>query len=130
MLRLDEAEARYEAIRERDRVIASLQSKQRMLSVFEHLLDDDARSWVDDKLTRALEDVRSHARKLAIELARTAFIELQIDDLGRVGAQLRKLEAWLDEQPHERIDCCHDLITFLRELHEIDSPMRRPTPIE
>lgn len=126
MLSLDEAQGRYDAIRERDRVIASLQSKQRMVAVFEHLFDDAAREQVDTRLHEALDHVRAEARKLAIELARATFVELHIDDLGRVGAALRKLEAWLDAQPHERIDCCHDLLTFLRELDEIEGPLKPP----
>lgn len=130
MLRLENAEERHEALRERDRIIASLQSKQRMLTVFEHLLDEPAREALDARLWKALEGVRDDARKLALELARAAFLELKIDDLGRVNAQLRAIEKWLDEEPSARLDCCHDLITFLRDLREVEGPIRRPTPIE
>jgi hypothetical protein len=130
MLKLDDAEARFEALRERDRLIASLQSKQRMLTVFEHLLDDKARGDVEARLWDALERVRADARALALALARVAFVELAIEDLGRVGTQLRKLEAWLDAEPSARLDCCHDLITFLRDIREIEGPPRRPVVLD
>jgi hypothetical protein len=123
---LDEAEARYEALRERDRTVASLQSKQRMVAVFEHVLDDEAREQIRERLVAALQHVRDDARKLALELARTVLVEeLGISDLGRVGASLRKLESFLDADPSERLDTCHDLITFLRELRDIEGPPRR-----
>jgi hypothetical protein len=128
---LPEAEARYEALRERDRTVASLQSKQRMIAVFEHVLDDAAREHVRERLLAALGHVRDEARKLALELARTVLVEeLGIADLGRVGSSLRKLEAYLDAEPSERLDTCHDLITFLRELREVEGPPRRPVELD
>jgi hypothetical protein len=126
VIALDEAEARYEALRERDRTIASLQSKQRMVAVFEHVLDDPARDHVRGRLLEALQQVRDEARKLALELTRSVLVEeLGITDLGRVGWSLRRLEEYLDAEPSERLDTCHDLITFLRELRETAGAPRR-----
>ncbi|MCX4248017.1 hypothetical protein [Paraliomyxa miuraensis] len=124
---LEELEGRYDALRERDRTIASLQSKQRLVSTFEQLLDDDARSNVDSRLWAALDVVRSQARALALELARAVFVELAIDDLARISTQLRRFEAFLDAQPSARLDACGDLLTFLRELRQTAAPLR-PRP--
>ena len=124
---LEGLEGRYDALRERDRTIASLQSKQRMVKTFEYLLDDDARQRIDDRLGYALDHVRDLARDLAIELARATFVELAIDDLARITAQLRLFEAQLDEEPSCRLDACGDLLTFLREFRETDTPIR-PRP--
>jgi hypothetical protein len=124
MLRLDEAEARYEALRERDRTIASLQSKQRMIPVFERLLDDAARASVDARLRAALDRVREEARRLALELARATLVELEVDDLSRISAALEQFGAYLDATPSERLECCQDLLTFLRDIKELDRPPR------
>jgi hypothetical protein len=124
---LEELEGRYDALRDRDRTIASLQSKQRMISTFEQLLDAEARSRVDERLRQALDQVRTQARALALELARAVFVELVIDDLARISSQLRRFEGYLDEQPSSRLDACGDLLTFLRELRETDAPLR-PRP--
>jgi hypothetical protein len=130
MVRLDEAENRYEALRERDRVIASLQSKQRVLTLFEHLLDAPARDQVQTRLAAALESIRDDARRLALELARAAFTLLQVDDLVRITQQLRKFSAYLDEEPSERLGCCHDLLTFIREMRELDRPPKAPVELD
>jgi len=127
MLPLEELEGRYDALRDRDRTIASLQSKQRMMNTFEHLLDDPAREQIDAELRRALDLVREHARALAIELARAVFVDLSIDDLARISAQLRRFTAHLDQEPSTRLEACGDLLTFLRELREIEAPLR-PRP--
>ena len=127
MLPLEELEGRYDALRDRDRTIASLQSKQRMISTFELLLDEPAREQIDAQLRRALEHVRDLARSLAMELARGVFVELAIDDLARITSQLRRFEAHLDEEPSTRLEACGDLLTFLRELRETDAPIR-PRP--
>ena len=124
MQSLDELEGRYDALRDRDRTIASLQSKQRMISTFTELLDEPAREQVDQQLREALEVVRDHARTLALVLARAVFVELSIDDLARISTQLRRFEAHLDEDPHMRLEACGDLLTFLRDLREIDGPLR------
>lgn len=129
-MRLEEAEARYEALRERDRVIASLQSKQRMLPMFDHLLDEAARKHVDERLRVALERVRSEGRKLAIELAKAAFLELEIDDLARMNEQLRRFTEYLEQTPSDVLDACHDLLAFIRDIREIEQPPRRPTVVE
>ena len=125
MLSLPEAEDRYDALRERDRMIASLQSKQRMLDLFEHLLDEEAREQVELRLREALDDVRARARELALELARAAFVELEIDDLRRITDRQRQFAEYLDQQPSERLDVCHDLLTFLREMRQLRSPPKR-----
>lgn len=124
MQNLDELEARYDALRERDRTIASLQSKQRMMATFGKLLDDAAREHVDQRLRAALDQVRDKARELALELARAVFVELTVDDLARITTQRRVFEAYLDAEPHLRLDACGDLLTFLREMREIEGPMR------
>lgn len=126
---LEELEGRYDALRDRDRTIASLQSKQRMLSIFQHVLDDEARAEVDARLRAALDRVRTQARALAVELARAVFVELAIDDLARITARLRGFEAFLDEQPSARLDACGDLLTFLRELRETEAPLRPRGPL-
>ncbi len=131
MVRLDEAEARHEVLRERDRTVASMQSKQRMLSVFTHLFDEPAREAIDKRLHEALTKLRAQARALALELGRAAFLAVDVEDLGRVGAGMRRLEQHLDENPSEALDVCHDLIMFLRELGELDlSNGPRPAPVE
>ena len=127
MLRLEEAEARYEALRERDRTIASLQSKQRMIPVFERLFDEPVRHSVDARLREALRAVREDARRLALELARATLVELDVDDLSRISTALERFDAWLETTPSERLDCCQDLLTFLREMKEIERPMRART---
>jgi hypothetical protein len=124
---LEELEGRYDALRDRDRTIASLQSKQRMISTFDHVLDPQAREEVEERLRQALERVRALARALALEVARAVFVELAIDDLARIRAQLRRFEAYLDGEPAARLDACGDLLTFLRELRETDAPLR-PRP--
>lgn len=124
MIDLDAAEAHYDALRERDRVVASMQSKQRMLAVFEHVLDDAAREDVASRLTTALTSLRADAQALAIRLARAALVELDVDDLGRMTENLRRLERYLEGSPSEVLDACHDLLTFLRELHEIEGPLK------
>jgi hypothetical protein len=131
MLPLEQLEGRYDALRERDRTIASLQSKQRMITTFEHLLDDKLREQIDVRLRAALSHVRDQARALALELARTVFVELVIDDLARIAAQLRRFEAHLDDEPAGRLEACGDLLTFLRELRETAAPLRpRPRPVD
>ncbi len=127
MLPLEELEGRYDALRDRDRTIASLQSKQRMIGTFELLLDEPAREQIDTQLRGALDHVRDLARGLAMELARAVFMELAIDDLARITSQLRRFEAHLDEEPSARLEACGDLLTFLRELRETDAPIR-PRP--
>lgn len=124
MIDLDAAESHYDALRERDRVVASMQSKQRMLAVFEHVLDEAAREDIAARLGQALSSLRADARALAISLGRTALVELDVDDLGRLGGNLRRLERYLDDNPSEALDACHDLLTFLREFHEVEGPLR------
>lgn len=131
MLPLEELEGRYDALRDRDRTIASLQSKQRMIATFEHLLDDLAREQIDTHLRDSLDQVRDLARSLALELARAVYMELGIDDLARITTQLRRFEHHLDEEPSTRLEACGDLITFLREMRETDAPIRpRPRPLD
>ncbi|MEM6991757.1 MAG: hypothetical protein AAF721_14720 [Myxococcota bacterium] len=125
MKSLDEAEAIYEGLRDRDRTIASLQSKQRMVALFQHLLDAPARLAIETKLRAALDDVRDRAKSLALELARVAFVEIEIDDLSRMSTQLRALEAHLDEEPSARLDACSDLLVFLNEYRELKHPPRK-----
>ncbi len=128
---LEELEGRYDALRDRDRTIASLQSKQRMIATFDSMLDDEARQQVEARTQQALADVREQARALALQLARAVYLDLAIDDLARINTQLRRLEAHLDEEPSNRLDTCGDLLTFLRELRELDEPLRsRPRPID
>ncbi|MCH9681126.1 MAG: hypothetical protein K0V04_06825 [Deltaproteobacteria bacterium] len=121
---LEQLEGRYDALRERDRTIASLQSKQRMITTFDHVFDDDARQQVDRRLLDALDGVRTEARALALILAQAVFLDLAIDDLARIRTQLRRFESYLDEEPSARLDACGDLLTFLRELRETDQPLR------
>lgn len=131
MLSLEELEGRYDALRDRDRTIASLQSKQRMVTTFEHLLDPDAREQIDGRLREALDHVRAQARTLAVELARAVFVELAIDDLSRIAAQMRRFEAHLDQEPSARLEACGDLLTFLREFRETHAPIRpRPRMVD
>lgn len=113
------ARARYAALRERDRTIASMQSKQRMRPVFAHLLDGDARDALSDALRDQLAEVRRDATALALELGRRALLEIGVDDLGRLGGALRRLETHLQDEPSEAIDACFDLITFLDERAEL-----------
>jgi hypothetical protein len=113
------ARARYAALRERDRTIASMQSKQRMRPVFAQLLDDPARDAVNDDLRAQLTTVRKEATALALELGRRALLELRVDDLGRLGSGLRRLEAHLQDAPAEALDACFDLLTFLDERAEL-----------
>ncbi len=124
MIDLDAAEAQYDALRDRDRVVASMQSKQRMHAVFQHVPDDAARDDVATRLTTALSSLRAEAHALATRLARAALVELDVDDLGRMTENLRRLEHYLEANPSEALDACHDLLTFLRELHEIEGPLR------
>jgi hypothetical protein len=124
VLRLEEAQTRYEALRERDRTIASLQSKQRMIPVFERLFDDAARSTADARLRSALDGVREDARRLALELARATLLELEVHDLARISAALERFGSYLEATPSERLECCGDLLTFLREMKELDRPAR------
>lgn len=100
-----------------------------MMDVFGHLLDDGAREAVDAHAQRSLAQVRDRARDLALDLARTTFIELEIDDLARINAGLRELATHLDAEPSVRLDCCGDLLTFLRELREIRAPLV-PRPLD
>jgi hypothetical protein len=127
MQRIEELEGRYDALRERDRTIASLQSKQRMLSTFEHVLDDDARGSIEEHLRQSLRQLRELARTLALDLARAIYVELAIDDLARINALLRRFESHLDDNPAVRLDACGDLLTFLRDLRETQAPVR-PRP--
>lgn len=127
MRSIEELEGRYDALRERDRTIASLQSKQRMVTTFEHVLDEPARERVDQRLHDALDRVRDDARELALELARAVFVEVAIDDLARITTLRRRFEAHLDEHAHLRLDACGDLLVFLRDLREVDGPLR-PRP--
>ncbi len=109
------ARARYLALRERDRTIASMQSKQRMRPVFSHLLDERARDTLSDDLREQLAALRSEATALALELGRRVLLETGVDDLGRIGACLRGLEVHLKDAPSEALDACSDLLTFLDE---------------
>lgn len=113
------ARARYAALRERDRTIASMQSKQRMRPVFAHLLDESARDALNDDLRAQLSSVRKDATALALQLGRRALLEVGVDDLGRLGAALRRLEEHLHDAPAEALDACFDLMTFLDERAEL-----------
>src|SRR5688572_6089447 len=103
MRTLDEADALYHGLRERDRTIASLQSKQRMVTLFEHLLDRPARDAVAARLAAGLDEVRKQARALALELARAALLELDIQDLPRIAELERSFAAHLDAEPAARL---------------------------
>ncbi len=113
------ARARYAALRERDRTIASMQSKQRMRPVFGHLLDAEAQGTIAEGLRQQLTSVRKDATALALELGRRALLETGADDFGRIGASLRRLEDHLDDAPAEALDACFDLLTFLDERAEL-----------
>lgn len=115
MIDPSQARARYAALRDRDRTIASMQSKQRMRPVFAHLLDAQARDTLNDRLKVQLAEVRKDATALALELGRRALLECGVDDLGRLGGGLRRLEQHLSEAPAEALDACFDLMTFLDE---------------
>ncbi len=129
MIDLETAQARYEALRDRDRTIASMRSKQRMVPVFEHLLDSKARTQIEEELVAALAEVRRRARDLALQLARKVFVELHVEDLGRLGENLQRFEARLDAEPSDRLDACHDLLTFVREREELARDLdERPAP--
>ena len=125
MMELEEAEAVFDGLRERDRMIASLQSKQSMVGLFERLFDDRARDHVGQRLRDALDDVRARARMLAIDLAKAAFFEIDVDDISRISTRLRALEAHLDDTPSARLEVCADLLVFLREMRELRHPPRK-----
>lgn len=129
MRSLDDAEALYHGLRERDRTIASLQSKQRMVALFDHLLDRKAREVVNTRLSTALDEVRKQARGLALELARAALLELDIQDLSRIAELERSFAAYLDAEPASRLECCGDLVTFLKEIRELRHAIK-PRPPE
>ena len=122
MRSLSELEREYDILREKDRLVASLMSKQRMVPVFRHLFDESAQATVDAELTSVLETLRQQARELAVELARMAFVELDLQDLSRISTRMRAFERWLDEQPAERLDCCRDLLTFLGDRRALADP--------
>lgn len=107
------AHTEYEALRERDRTIASMQSKQHMRPVFAQLFDDAAQAEVSAMLDEQLAAVRDKACTLATTLARRVLIEIGIDDLSRLGAGLQRLDTFLTSTPHEALDVCFDLLTFL-----------------
>jgi predicted component of type VI protein secretion system len=130
MRSLDEAEALYHGLRDRDRTIASLQGKQRMVALFDQLLDDDARQVVDARLRHALDEVRGQARALAAELARAALLELELDALPRIGQLERRFAAHLETRPSEALDLCGDLLTFIKEMRELRHPARARPPEE
>lgn len=125
---VEELEAQLDRVRERDRVAASLHGKQRMIEVFTHVFDDEAREDVDTRLKDVFAELREQARTIAIELAKHAYVELGIDDLVRINAGLSALETWLDEEPSERISCCQDLLTFIKDLRAVEG--RGPLPSE
>ncbi len=128
MRSLDDAEALYHGLRDRDRTIASLQSKQRMIALFEHLLDDEARDKVQARLAKSLHEVRTRARELAVELARAALLELELDALPRIALLERQFAAHLDGHPAEALELCGDLITFLKEMRELRHPPKARPP--
>jgi len=113
------ARARYAALRERDRTIASMQSKQRMRPVFAHLLDGEAQGAIAQGLREQLTSVRRDSTALALELGRRVLLETGADDFGRIGASQRRLEEHLDDAPAEALDACFDLLTFLDERAEL-----------
>ena len=128
MRSLDDAEALYHGLRDRDRTIASLQSKQRMIALFEHLLDDDARDKVQTRLAKALDEVRARARELAVELARAALLELELDALPRIAQLERQFATHLDAHPADALELCGDLLTFLKEMRELRHPPKARPP--
>ncbi len=119
MIDPEQARTRYAELRERDRTIASMQTKQRMRPAFTHLLDQTARDELNDALRERLAEVRRDASALALELGRRALLELGVEDLGRLGGGLRQLEAHLSSAPSDALDACFDLITFLDERCEL-----------
>ncbi len=126
-----QARARYAALRDRDRTIASMQSKQRMRPVFAHLLDGEARDALNESLREQLTEVRNDATALALDLGRRALLEVGMNDLGRLGAGLRRLEEHLQESPSEALDACFDLLTFLDERAELwGSDSWSPAPLD
>lgn len=106
-----------------------MQGKQRMRPVFAHLLDEQARGALDDDLRAQLSAVREDATALALDLGRRALLEVGVDDLGRLGSALRRLEMHLQDAPAEALDACFDLLTFLDERAELwGSESWTPTP--
>lgn len=128
MRTLDDAEALYHGLRERDRTIASLQSKQRMVALFDHLLDRKAREAVTARLAASLDEVRKQARGLALDLARAALLELDIQELPRIAELERNFASYLDAEPAARLECCGDLVTFLKDLRELRHPPKPRPP--
>jgi hypothetical protein len=128
MRSLDEAEALYQGLRDRDRTIASLQSKQRMVAMFDHLLDDQARADLDERLRAAQQQLRDKAKALAVELARAALLELELDALPRIAELERKFAEHLASAPGEALEMCGDLVTFLKEMRELRHPPRARPP--
>ena len=125
------ARARYATLRERDRAIASMQSKQRMRPVFANLFDAEAQEALGAGLRQRLATVREEASALALELGRRALLETGEDDFGRIGASLRRLECHLHEAPSDALDACFDLLTFLDERAELwGSDSWSPAPPE
>ncbi|MBV1858287.1 MAG: hypothetical protein KUG77_07735 [Nannocystaceae bacterium] len=115
MIDAADARARYASLRDRDRTIASMQSKQRMRPVFGHLLDDEARGALTQGLREQLTSVRKDATALALDLGRRALLETGVDEFSRIGASLRRLEEHLEEAPAQALDTCSDLLTYLDE---------------
>lgn len=131
MIDAADARARYTNLRERDRSVASMQSKQRMRPVFAHLLDAEAQATLGDGLREQLASVRKHAADLALELGRRALLETGVDDFSRIGTSLRRLELYLDDAPAEALDACFDLLRFLDERAELwGSDSWSPAPID
>ncbi len=128
MIDPDLARARYDFLRECDRTIASMQSKQRMRPVFEHLLDAAARDALDADLRARLTALRQEASALARALARRALLELGVDDLGRIGPSLKRLDGYLAAEPSEALDVCFDLLTFLEQREEVFVQLQSPPP--
>ncbi|MEM6290639.1 MAG: hypothetical protein AAGA54_05215 [Myxococcota bacterium] len=122
------ARARYDFLRECDRTIASMQSKQRMRPVFGHLLDEEAKETLDAALQARLRALRTEAAALARALARRALLELGVDDLGRIGPGLQRLDAYLAAEPAESLDVCFDLLTFLEQREEVFDLFESPPP--
>lgn len=131
MIDATQARARYSALRERDRTIASMQGKQRMRPVFTPLFDTEARDALDQALREQLAAVRKDATALALDLGRRALLEAGVEDLGRLGGALRRLETYLHEEPSEALDACFDLLTFLDERAALwGSDSWSPAPLE